>query len=77
MEFPVYYKTDKQGFEELLNEANLQLGLPDGNGNDNYCNPIIDINGEYWFMVNLEVANLVDLSECFTAESINFPNVEM
>lgn len=77
MEFPVYYKTDKQGFEKLLNEANLQLGLPDGNGNDTYCNPIIDINGEYWFMVNLEVANLVDLSECFTAESINFPNVEM
>lgn len=74
MEFPVYYKTDKQGFEELLNEANLQLGLPDGNGNDNYCNPIIDINGDYWFMVNLEVANLVDISKCFTAESINFPN---
>jgi hypothetical protein len=77
MKFPVYYKTDKQGFEELLNKANLQLGLPDGNGNETYCNPIIDINEEYWFIVNLEVANLVNLLECFEGDSINFPNVEI
>jgi hypothetical protein len=75
--YPIYYKTDQKGFEELLSKADIQLGLPNGNGTYTYCNPIIDINGDYWFTVNLEVANLVDPLECFEGDSINFPNVEI
>ena len=54
-----YFKTDKKGFNVLLKKANELLGLPDGNGNDNYCSPLID-NGDYYFIVNNEIISLVD-----------------
>ena len=69
--FPLFFKTTKSGFKTLNNQANQLLGLPNA-GADNYANPIIDANGDYYFTVNSEVASLVDLDKC-----VGFDAIEM
>ena len=68
---PKYFKCTKAQFETLLSQANTLLGF----GNDlaeNYCNPIIDKFGNYYFVVNQEVLSLVDYSKCIPFEEIQF-----
>ena len=67
----MYYATDKKGFNKLLNQANKLLGFPDGNGTDNYCEPIIDKDGVYYFTINTEVESLVDESKLVDYDSID------
>jgi hypothetical protein len=67
--FPLFFKTNQAGFEALNNQANQLLGLPNA-GADTYANPIIDANGDYFFTVNSEVAELVDLAECVEFDAI-------
>jgi hypothetical protein len=69
--FPLFFKTNKGGFEALNNQANQLLGLPNA-GADTYANPIIANNGDYYFTVNSEVASLVDLTKC-----VGFDAIEM
>ena len=70
-------KTTKKGFEKLLVQANELLGLPDGNGNDNYCIPIIDVKGAYYFMVTSEVISLVDESKLVDYNTIDIPTIKI
>jgi hypothetical protein len=70
-------KTTKKGFETLLKQANELLGLPDGNGNDNYCIPIIDVKGAYYFMVTSEVISLVDESKLVDYNTIDIPTIKI
>jgi hypothetical protein len=70
-------KTTKKGFEKLLAQANELLGLPDGNGNDNYCIPIIDVKGAYYFMVTSEVISLVDESKLVDYNTIDIPTIKI
>jgi hypothetical protein len=72
----MYYATDKKGFNALLKQANNLLGFPDDKGTDNYCNPIIDMNGAYYFTVNFEVESLVDKSKCVEFETIKLPELK-
>ena len=70
---PKYLKCTKTKFNSLLNQANTLLGF----GNElaqNYCNPIIDKYGNYYFIVNQEVLELVDYSLCIPFEEIDFEN---
>jgi hypothetical protein len=68
-----YLKTTKKGFETLLKKANELLGLPDGNGNDSYCSPLINTKGDFFFIVNQEVLSLVDESKLVDYDSIDIP----
>jgi len=68
-----YLKTTKKGFETLLKQANDLLGLPDGNGNDSYCTPLINTKGDYFFIANQEVLSLVDESKLVDYDSIDIP----
>lgn len=67
-----YFKTTKKGFETLSKQANQLLGLPDGNGNDNYCLPLIDKNGVHYFLANEEVISLVDENKLVDYDTIEF-----
>ena len=66
---PKYLKCTKTKFNSLLKQANTLLGF----GNElaeNYCNPIIDKYGNYYFIVNQEVLSLVDYNKCVEFEGI-------
>ena len=68
---PKYLKCTKAQFESLLSQANALLGF----GNDladNYCIPIIDKFGNYFFVVNQEVLSLFDYTNCIPFEQIAF-----
>jgi len=60
----------KTAWTSLNKKANTLLGYPDNDLAENYSNPIVDENNNYWFVVNPEVSSLVDLSKCVPFESI-------
>ena len=60
----------KAAWTALNKKANTLLGFPDDELAKNYSNPIIDINGQYFFIVNPEVASLVDLTLCVDYDKI-------
>jgi hypothetical protein len=51
------------------------LDFPNAGASD-YCNPIIDVKGVYYFTVNAEVSSLVDLEKCVPYEDIVLPTPE-
>ena len=59
-------------FQDLDTQACELLNFPNAGALD-YCNPIIDVNGVYWFTVNPEVSSLVDLELCVPYEDIVLP----
>lgn len=65
--FPLYFKcTNKAQFDTLNNQSAAILGT------EIYQQPLNDANGDFWFIVNSEVAELVDISECQNFERIVF-----
>jgi hypothetical protein len=50
------------------------LGLP-SEGAETYSTAIIDKNGKYYFIINPEIAQLVDLTKCVSYDQIQF-NIE-
>jgi hypothetical protein len=50
-------------FKELDIKCCELLGLPDNESTNNYANPIVDINGFNWLVVNPDVASLFTESE--------------
>lgn len=76
-QYPVFYKAgSKLAWESINNQANQLLGYA-SDGAETYSSPIIDIDGQYWFLVNPEVSSLVVLSECLPFESIVLPEPEL
>ena len=72
--YPTFFKAGtKAAWTALNKKANTLLGFPDDELAANYSNPIIDINSNYWFVVNPEVASLVDLSLCVDYDKIVLP----
>lgn len=69
---PKYLKCTKTDFNKLLKQANTLLGYPNELA-EAYCTPLIDINGDYYFVVEKEVLSLVDYSKCIPFEEIVFP----
>ena len=72
--FPTFLNVGtKTAWTALNKKANTLLGFPDDELASNYSNPIIDINSNYWFVVNPEVSSLVDLSLCVDYDKIVLP----
>ena len=68
--YPCFYPCKSEAeFENLDTQACELLNFPNAGATD-YCNPIIDVNGVYWFTVSAEVATLVDLTKCVPYENI-------
>ena len=72
-QFPIFYPcADEAEFQSLDTQACELLGYPDAGATD-YANPIIDINGDYWLIVNPEIVSLFteeQLAMCVPYEDI-------
>ena len=70
--FPTFFKCSSKAAWTLLNKAaDNKLGY--GNeGANTYSAPIIDELGKYYFLVNAEISELVDLTLCVPYENITF-----
>jgi hypothetical protein len=74
--YPTYYPcTTPEEWKELNDLASEHLGYADENA-QTYSMPIVDKNGTYHFIVNIEFANLVDLEKCIEFEQIQL-NTEL
>lgn len=74
IQYPLFFKAGtKTAWTALNKKANQLLGYPDTDLALNYSTPIIDANGKYWFTVNSEVSELVDLTKCLTYQNIVLP----
>jgi len=72
--YPTYYPcSTPDEWKELNDKASEQLGYADENA-QTYSMPIIDKNGTYYFIVNQEVSELVDLEKCIEFDKIEFKN---
>ena len=78
-QFPIFYPcADEAQFQSLDTQACELLGYPDAGATD-YANSIIDINGDYWFIVNPEIVSLFteeQLAMCVPYEDIILPTHE-
>ena len=78
-QYPIFYPcADEAEFESLDTQACELLGYPDAGATD-YANPIIDINGDYWLIVNPEIVSLFteeQLAMCVPYEDIILPTHE-
>ena len=62
--YPRFYKClTLARFKELDTKCCELLGLPNNEDTIDYANPIVDINGFNWLVVNTDVASLFTESE--------------
>ena len=62
--YPRFYKClTLAEFKELDTKCCVLLGLPNDEATDDYANPIVDINGKNWLVVNTDVASLFTEAE--------------
>jgi hypothetical protein len=62
--YPRFYKCATIAEFKLLDtKCCVLLGLPNDEATDDYANPIVDINGFNWLVVNTDVASLFTESE--------------
>ena len=77
--YPCFYPCKSEAeFENLDTQACELLDFPNAGALD-YCNPIIDKYGKYWFTVNPEVTSLFtqsQLDSCVQYEDIPMPTPE-
>lgn len=62
--YPRFYKCKTLAkFKELDTKCCVLLGLPNDEDTIDYANPIVDINGFNWLVVNNDVASLFTEAE--------------
>ena len=62
--YPRFYKCLTIAEFKLLDDKCCKLlGLPDDEATNDYANPILDVNGKNWLVVNTDVASLFTESE--------------
>ncbi len=71
-QYPLFLQCSKSEFEALDTQACELLDFPNAGASD-YCSPIIDVKGVYYFTVNAEVSSLVDLEKCVPYDKIVLP----
>ena len=76
LQFPQFLPCTEKQWQELEDKANALLGFPN-EGADNYSTPVIDKFGQYYFLVNPEVASLIDASKCVQYSEIKFKQVNI
>jgi hypothetical protein len=76
-QFPVFFNAGtKAKWSELNKKADLLLGYS-SEGAQTYSSPIISESGDYFFIVNQEVSELVDLTLCVEYDSIKLPQTKI
>lgn len=74
VQYPLFYPcVNSKEWESLNDQASEMLGYADENA-QTYSMPIVDKNGVHHFIVNQEVAKLVDLKKCIGFDKIEFNN---
>lgn len=73
--YPVFYPTTKKGWTALNSQADALLGFA-SEGANTYSSPIIDKFGKYFFIVNPEVSELVQLDKCVEYSTIQFETIK-
>jgi len=64
IQYPRFYKCKTLAeFKELDDKCCKLLGLPNDEATNDYANPIVDINGFNWLVVNTDVSSLFTESE--------------
>jgi hypothetical protein len=77
IQYPLFFNCGTKASWTMLNKkANTLLGYPDTDLALTYSNPIIAANGDYYFIVNPEVSELVDLTKCVEYSEIVLPVVD-
>jgi hypothetical protein len=62
--YPRFYKCKTLAkFKELDTKCCVLLGLPNDEATIDYANPIVDINGFNWLVVNTDIASLFNEAE--------------
>jgi hypothetical protein len=62
--YPRFYKCASIAEFKLLDTKCCELlGLPNDEATDDYANPIVDVNGKNWLVVNTDVSSLFTESE--------------
>lgn len=62
--YPRFYKCATLAEFKLLDDKCCKLlGLPNDEATNDYANPIVDVNGKNWLVVNTDVASLFTESE--------------
>ena len=62
--YPRFYKCATIAEFKLLDTKCCELlGLPNDEATDDYANPIVDINGKNWLVVNTDISSLFTESE--------------
>jgi hypothetical protein len=77
--YPRFLQCTKVEFEAHEKAACKLLGYSNELAS-NYCNPLIDKNGEYYFTINPEVCGLFSEEEILSAveyDTIEFPPVKL
>ena len=62
--YPRFYKCATLAeFKELDTKCCVLLGLPNDEATDDYANPIVDVEGKNWLIVNQDTSSLFTESE--------------
>ena len=62
--YPRFYKCASIAEFKLLDtNCCVLLGLPNDEATNDYANPIVDVNGKNWLVVNTDVASLFTEAE--------------
>ena len=77
--YPCFYACKNEAeFENLDTQACELLDFPNAGASD-YCNPIIDFEGKFYFTINPEISKLFtekQLDTCIPYEDIVLPTPE-
>jgi hypothetical protein len=77
--YPRFYKClTLAKFKELDTKCCVLLGLPNNEDTIDYANPIVDINGFNWLVVNTDIASLfteLEIASMVQYEDIILPTV--
>ncbi len=74
--FPTFLNVGtKTAWTALNKKANTLLGFPDDELASNYSNSIVDINGDYWIIINPEIVSL--FTEEQLKSSVQFEEIKL
>ena len=76
IQFPQFLPCTESKWQELNAAADELLGFPN-EGAETYSTPVVDKNGQFYFMVQPETASLVYLSKCVQYSEIKFKQVNI
>ena len=78
IQYPRFYKCLTLAEFKLLDDKCFKLlGLPNDEATNDYANPIVDVNGKNWLIVNQDTSSLfteTEIAEMIQYDEIVLPN---